>query len=542
MLRGSFRPLALFPVQTPRPMRRFDTSFPSLPLGLFGRLAARKPMLAGATGTAISACVLILTFTVLAMGRQQELDRAAASSMNVAVTLSREIARNVELYDLSLEAVAEGASDSRVQSLPKDLRHRVLFDRSTTARDVSGVFVIDREGNFKEARDETAVHANVADRDYFVAQIPRGKEGLFLSRPYQSRARGGASSIALSRRITLSDGSFGGIALLAVNTDYFQSMMQALAVGPHGASLILQKDGTVVARNPRLKAGEPSSVAHSPTFKQMLATEQGFYIARSPVDGLTRLYSFAQVPDTNLIAVVAPSYDDVLSGWRHRSTIIGALALVLSTAFTYVVWALAFGLRYRIALQAHVTHVAHTDALTQLSNRGSLETSLRRVWHECSASSVPMSLLFVDADRFKAYNDNFGHAAGDAALRLIADCLKAQTRSGIDVVARYGGEEFVIVLPGAGLSDAVRVGESIRACIQSSSQGREQSGVHPVTVSVGCSVIMPSNGATTATALLAADRAVYAAKRRGRNQVSAATAAMYEPTPRQESLAGTETH
>jgi len=78
-------------------MRRFDTSFPSLPLGLFGRLVARKPMLAGATGTAISACVLILTFTVLAMGRQQELDRAAASSMNVAVTLSREIARNVEL-------------------------------------------------------------------------------------------------------------------------------------------------------------------------------------------------------------------------------------------------------------------------------------------------------------------------------------------------------------------------------------------------------------------------------------------------------------
>ncbi|MDR5736276.1 sensor domain-containing diguanylate cyclase [Caballeronia sp. LZ025] len=512
-------------------MRRFDPHFPSLPLGPFGRLVARKPMLAGATGTAISACVLIFTFIVLAMGRQQELDRAKANSLNVAITLSHEIARNVELYDLSLQAVAEGAADSRVQALPKDLRHKVLFDRSTAARYVSGVYVVDRAGNITDGRDVGAVHANVADRDYFTAQMARAQAGLFISRPYRSRARDGAWSIALSRRITLSDGSFGGIASLAVNTDYFYAMTQALIVGPNGASFILQKDGTIVARNPILKAGEPNSVAHSPTFGRMLANEQGFYIARSAVDGLMRLYSFAHVPGTNLIAVVAPSYDDVLRDWRHRSHVIGALAVLLSAAFAYVVWALAFGLRYRISLQAHVTHIAHTDALTQLLNRGALEEGLERAWNDCGALGVPMSMLFVDADRFKAYNDNFGHAAGDAALRMIADCLSRQTRAGVDIVARYGGEEFVIVLPGAGLSDAVRVGESIRECVETTSRAGERSGVHPLTISVGCSTIMPSSCVTTATGLLAADRAVYVAKQRGRNQVSVATAAMYQSTP-----------
>ena len=407
----------------------------------------------------------------------------------------------------------------------------MLFDRSTAARDVSDVFVVDRTGNIIEGRDQATAHAYVADRDYFLAHVvPNNADrGLFISRPYESRIRKDAPSIALSRRISLPDGSFGGVASLAVNIDYFQAMMDALAVGPRGAALILQTDGSVVARNPALKPDEPRSVAHSRTFRQMLLAKQGFYVARSPVDGVKRLFSFSRVPDTNLIAVFAPSYDELLAGWRQRSFVIGSLALLLSAAFAGVVWALVFGLRYRIALQAQISRLADTDPLTEVSNRRSLQRLIETTWGACQASGEPMSVLFVDADNFKIYNDQYGHAIGDAALRVIADCLKRQTRANRDVVARYGGEEFVVVLPGAALADGVRVAEVIRDCVRTSSERPGWDAVAPVTVSIGCSVILPANAVTPATGLLAADRALYAAKQRGRNRVSVATAAMYEP-------------
>jgi diguanylate cyclase (GGDEF)-like protein len=405
-----------------------------------------------------------------------------------------------------------------------------MFDRSTAAHDVSDVFVVDRTGNIIEGRDQVTVHTYVADRDYFLSHVvsENGDCGLFISRPYESRIRNGAPSIALSRRISLPDGSFGGVASLAVDIDYLQAMMDALAVGPRGAALILQTDGTIVARNPALKPDEPTSVAHSRTFRQMLAAKQGFYIARSPVDGVERLYSFSRVPDTNLVAVFAPSYDDLLAGWRHRSYVIGALALLLSAAFAGVVWALVFGLRYRIELQAQISRLADTDPLTEVSNRRSLQRLIETTWGACQASGEPLSVLFVDADNFKNYNDQYGHAVGDAALRVIADCLKRQTRANRDVVARYGGEEFVVVLPGAALADGVRVAEAIRNCVQTNSERSKSNEVAPVTVSIGCSVILPATGVTPATGLLAADKALYAAKQRGRNRVSVATAAVYE--------------
>ncbi|VXC18734.1 Diguanylate cyclase [Burkholderia sp. 8Y] len=511
-------------------MRRPFTDFSLLHAPPCAQWFARQPVLAGWVGTLISMSVFVLTLGMLATGRQQEIDRAVATSGNVAVTLSREVARNVELYDLSLQAVAEGAADERVKALPKDMRHRVLFDRSTAARYVSGVFVVDPTGHIVEGRDETAVHAYVGDRDYFLAHVSPSSpsRGLFISRPYNSRARGGAPSIALSRRISLSDGSFGGIASLAVNIDYFQAMMEALAVGPHGTALILETDGTVVARNPSLKSDEPKNVAHSRTFARMLAAKQGYYVADSPVDGVKRLYCFARVPDTNLIAVFAPSYDDLLAGWRRRSYVIGSLALLLSAAFACVVWALVFGLRYRIALQATISRLADIDPLTEVSNRRSLQRLLENAWRACQASGEPMSILFVDADHFKDYNDQHGHAAGDAALKIIAECLTRQTRANHDIVARYGGEEFVVVLPGAALADGVRAAEAIRDCVYQGSVRPSPEEMAPFTVSIGCSVILPTTAVTPMTGLLAADKALYAAKLRGRNRVSVATAPMYE--------------
>jgi diguanylate cyclase (GGDEF)-like protein len=242
------------------------------------------------------------------------------------------------------------------------------------------------------------------------------------------------------------------------------------------------------------------------------------------------VYSFARVPGTNLIAVVAPSYDDLLADWRRRSLIVGLLAVLVSGAFAYVLWALVFGLQYRIALQAQVNRMADTDPLTGVANRRSLEKSLKHLWNTNHDDASTISVLFVDADYFKAYNDRHGHEAGDDALRHIADCLQAEVRSGVDVVARYGGEEFVVVLADTSLSSAVEMAERIRASVEST---RPMSGksLSPVTVSVGCAVAAPAHGVTAETALRAADRALYMAKSRGRNRVGVATAGMYGGMP-----------
>ncbi|MBN3756402.1 GGDEF domain-containing protein [Paraburkholderia sp. Tr-20389] len=513
-------------------MSPFESSVPVPRLRAFSRLAGRRPLLAGLLGTSISVAVVVLTLVVLLAGRQQALDRGLATSTDLAVALSREIGRNVELYDLSLQAVAESAIDPRVSALPDDLRRKILFDRSTAARYVSGVFVVDRNGNITIGRDNRIFHVNVADRDYFVAQKARGGSGLFVSRPYASRARDNAQSIALSRRISLPDGSFGGIAALAANLDYFELMLKEVSIGPRGAAIIIQTDGTVVARNPPLKTDEPRSVAQSPTFGRMQANDQGFYVTRSPVDGVRRLYAFAHVPGSNLIAIVAPSYDDLLADWRRRSTVIGVLSILLSGAFAYVVWALVFGLQYRIALQTQVNRMADTDPLTGVANRRSLEKSLRQIWDAHRQDGKALSVLFVDADYFKEYNDQHGHEAGDDALRYIADCLKSQVRAGVDVIARYGGEEFVVVLPDTALSAAVEAAERIRASVERGTIASTENGLSPVTVSVGCAVVTPAEGATMATAVRAADRALYIAKHRGRNRVSVATADMYEDAQR----------
>lgn len=490
-------------------------------------LVARKPLIAGLFGTSISVAVSVLMVAVLLSARHHEIANAIASSANITSSLSREIGRNFELYDLSLQAVAEGAADPRVGALPPDMRRRVLFDRSTAARFVSGVFVIDSSGQMTLGRDDEAKLVNVADRDYFLAQRSGLARGLFISRPYASRARGSAPSLALSRRITLPDGRFGGVASLAVNLEYFELMLKSLSTGERGASIILQTDGTVVARNPSLKSDEPQSVSHSPTFARMLASAQGYYVARSPVDGVQRIYSFARVPGTNLIAVFAPSYDDLLAGWRRRSWAIGILALSLSGAFATVVWALVFGLRYRIALQAQLDRIADTDALTGVLNRRALKRSLEVLSVRHRQACSPFSVLFIDADNFKAYNDRYGHDAGDEALRLIAACLQSQSRSGIDVVTRYGGEEFVVVLPGADLHTALEVAERMRADVEYASTRVGSSVIAALTVSIGCSVARPGKSATTQAVLRAADRALYLAKHRGRNQVCGASASMY---------------
>jgi diguanylate cyclase (GGDEF)-like protein len=257
----------------------------------------------------------------------------------------------------------------------------------------------------------------------------------------------------------------------------------------------------------------------------MLDNQSGSYPGVSPIDGMTRDYTFAHIPGTSLIAVVAPAEQDVLGEWRRRSEIVGAPALFVSTTFIVVVWLLAFALRDRSAMQSQLEHLAQTDSLTGLDNRRALDKTLLTEWLRMKRTGRELSVLFIDADHFKKYNDQHGHAVGDYALKRIAAALAQHLERPGDSVARYGGEEFVAVLPNTGERGALNVAEAIRREVEVCHDPAGQRRIPAVTVSIGCGTADQASDASLEAFMRRADAALYTAKAAGRNRVvSAATA------------------
>jgi diguanylate cyclase (GGDEF)-like protein len=131
-----------------------------------------------------------------------------------------------------------------------------------------------------------------------------------------------------------------------------------------------------------------------------------------------------------------------------------------------------------------------------------------------------LSLLLIDADFFKPYNDNYGHLAGDQCLRLLGDILKGALRRGDDIAARYGGEEFVILLPNTDTQGALEVADRVNAALNHAKLRHEYSMVSSqVTCSMGLSCLVPNHDGDSSHLVLKADVALYKAKSQGRNQV-----------------------
>jgi diguanylate cyclase (GGDEF)-like protein len=161
--------------------------------------------------------------------------------------------------------------------------------------------------------------------------------------------------------------------------------------------------------------------------------------------------------------------------------------------------------------------MAHLDGLTGIPNRRRLDDYLDQVWVQCGARERPLAILAIDVDRFKEYNDQHGHLAGDALLKKLAGLLTRSLRRTEDLAARYGGEEFLVVLPGAESDVALEVAESLRVRVASSSLG--------ATISIGVASRVPRVGDSVADLVKAADVALYKAKETGRDRVVSDTSA-----------------
>ncbi len=161
-----------------------------------------------------------------------------------------------------------------------------------------------------------------------------------------------------------------------------------------------------------------------------------------------------------------------------------------------------------------------TDGLTGVCNRRYFDETLDREWRRMARDSRPLSLMMIDIDFFKVYNDTYGHQKGDECLKTVADRIRASVKRAADFVARYGGEEFSVVLPEMGIEEAAVLGRKICDAVAGLHLSHAASRISDhVTISIGIAGMMPGGDAPVDELIACADKALYHAKKEGRNRV-----------------------
>lgn len=164
---------------------------------------------------------------------------------------------------------------------------------------------------------------------------------------------------------------------------------------------------------------------------------------------------------------------------------------------------------------------AYLDGLTMIANRRKFDEFYDIYWNVAKRKSEAISIIMIDVDYFKLYNDHYGHLQGDECLKNIANMMKKVIKRNADLLARYGGEEFVCILPSTSKADAVAIGEKLREVVENALIPHEQSLVSDhVTISLGISNVVPDMNIRPDMLIQAADRALYLSKGNGRNCVS----------------------
>lgn len=176
-----------------------------------------------------------------------------------------------------------------------------------------------------------------------------------------------------------------------------------------------------------------------------------------------------------------------------------------------------------------INKIASLDALTEIANRRRFDEHLEYQWKQMTRERSPLALILCDIDRFKQFNDAYGHLAGDDCLQRVASALNHCVNRPSDLVARFGGEEFAAVLPQTDLEGAIRVAERMQQEVAQLQITHAQSLVSPfVTLSIGVTCVIPTTDLSSEELIHMADQLLYQAKQQGRNQIVAASDIAYQ--------------
>jgi diguanylate cyclase (GGDEF)-like protein len=365
------------------------------------------------------------------------------------------------------------------------------------------------------------------------------------------------------------------VAVAGINLDWLSKIMANLGGRPGISSLLIDSAGVVLAAPPDQASMIGRPIDNVPllsaiTYKALSSNSDTGSISFTPTDGSRRAVSFARIPGTQSRLIVSIDEAKVTAAINREirtaylqlgfvclfvllGALIGAEKLIinpievmtgmarrfgegdwsarvassrlpsefmpLARAFNAMAAQLSQRERELVATNDRLTVMASIDMLSGLANRRGFQSRLDFEWMKAQQYHCELSLLMIDVDHFKLYNDTYGHPEGDACLTRIGETLAGIAADTMSFAGRYGGEEFCLLLPNTSPQRALEIGETVRATVQGLNLPHVTSSYGKVTVSVGVAATLPNDAQTPGDLVEAADTALYAAKHRGRNTV-----------------------
>jgi diguanylate cyclase (GGDEF)-like protein len=466
--------------------------------------------------------VLASTAAWLTADRAGRVERAHERAQSVASLVAGGLSANMTIYDALLADMAASAHSPNAP-ISANVRERIRFGQAISHELLDDAFIVGADGMLDAPLDNpSSARVDLHDRDYFQAFARGTSHTLYVSEPLASRIRDGRRSIALARDIAAPGQSFAGVAVLIVRLDNLQRFISSFESRDVDAVRVMRANGEVLA------------TASHPDDASSLAVQQPSGDVIERIDADADNYRVARVNGAPLTVVVTPSTAQTLRFWRRQAIWQGALAVAFALTLAVGSMALESALRSRYKALAKLRKLSLTDALTGLSNRRALDARLDEEWRRAMRKNRKLSILFIDIDRFKLFNDEYGHAVGDEVLRSVAQAIGGQARRAQDMAARYGGEEFAVVLPDTDAQEAARIAGRVRQAVEGLRIAHAKSEAGAVTVSVGCATVTVTSGSEHGAQHLleAADAQLLLAKANGRNRVCASVLdAIDEPAP-----------
>lgn len=486
---------------------------------------------------AVALGLLVATWTACALQLLDLDGRVRASAEFRSGVLARrygnDVGERVSLIDAALTFVAAYAGENGIERAAQLVARSELFGGA-----LGSIGFVDPAGRGL-APGTGGAHSLVPGvRPYVGAALASGVAGLLIAVP---SGNGHGMTLPFARVVRGRGGSIAGLVVAEVDPRTFTASFGPNELGVDGTLTIVGKRDRIVRDRFTLSSATGGrSAAASPVWARLALAPEGRYWATSSVDGVQRAYAYRRLAAYPLVVIAGIAYADAAAGYAdfRRNVVVAALAVSLLIAIGVAALLYEISLRGKLGVLAHEAHearaqaeqmrdamqeLAESDALTGLANRRRFDEALETEWRRLARSAGPLSLIMLDLDQFKAFNDTYGHVAGDECLRRIAGVLAQTVRRAPDVAARYGGEEFACVLPGTDLHGAEVIAELIQAAIHAIAIPHAASTVAPyVTASIGVATMICERASLPVNVVQAADFCLYQAKQAGRDRIVAA--------------------
>ncbi|WP_331283477.1 sensor domain-containing diguanylate cyclase [Pantoea sp. LMR881] len=502
-----------------------------------------SPLMRTSLGRSLAVFMLVIALTVAGINAwslwhdwQLKLAQRENEARNLSVSLARQAEDAFLQVDITLaDAVRQLMQHGPEYAATSAFKTQIRAQQGKLPQ-LHGLFIYDSRGNWVATSGSyVPAKASNADRDYFIWHRTHDDSGILISRVIRSRSTGDLV-IPVSVRLNDATGNFAGVALATVKVDYFRQFYSYYSLGEKDVLALILADTSVLYIRPLPESFINRSLSASPLFKTALkASDSGSATWRSALDGVERVFGYARLERYPLIVTAGYDRDAARAEWISENLV----DLALNIALLFIITGMGFFMLRQVRVNVknqleltlvrdELTSINHTlqslalvDGLTGLANRRQFDALLEKNLERSAKTGEPLSLIMVDIDYFKRYNDTYGHVTGDQCLRNVGIALKSNIHRSDDIVARYGGEEFAIILPNTGPTDALKVAQRAVQTVSDAGLAHKATSVPggAVTISAGCGTITARGDAGEAAGLKElADNALYRAKRNGRNR------------------------